>query len=136
MTSRLLVPMDDSGPARSALEYALDRFPEDEITVVHAVDDLEAGYGGRPPAVGGEGADRDPDFFDEVERIAAERDRTIESRVIEGQAADAILEYVDEEAVDGIVMGSEGRSGVSRMLLGSVAEQVTRRADVPVTIVP
>lgn len=136
MTAHVLVPMDDSGPARSALEYALDRFPDDEITIVHAIDDLEAGYGGRPPAIGGEGPESDPEFFEDVERLAAARDRTVETRVIEGQAADAILAYVDDEGVDGIVVGSEGRSGVSRMLLGSVAEQVAREADVPVTIVP
>jgi len=49
--------------------------------------------------------------------------------------ADAILEYVGEADVDAIVMGSEGKAGVSRMLLGSVAESVTRAA-VPVTVVP
>lgn len=134
MTRQLLVPIDDSEPARAALEYALERFPEDEITVAHAVDDLEAGYGGRPPAVAGE--DSYPDIFDDVDRIADEYDRRIETQIIEGQPAMAILEYVDEEGIDGIVMGSEGRAGVSRMLLGSVAEQVARRSPVPVTIVP
>ncbi|WP_247003395.1 universal stress protein [Halosolutus gelatinilyticus] len=134
MARQVLVPMDDSATARAALEYALERYPDDEFTVVHAIDDLEAGYGGRPPAVDGDGPDLD--FFDEAERIAAEYDRPVETRVIEGQAADAILEFADEEGIDEIVMGSEGRSGVSRMLLGSVAEQVTRRASIPVTIVP
>jgi len=37
--------------------------------------------------------------------------------------------------VDHVVMGSRGRSGVGRVLFGSVAEAVTRRASVPVTIV-
>ncbi|MDG5819569.1 universal stress protein, partial [Natronococcus sp. A-GB7] len=69
-------------------------------------------------------------------RLAEEHGRRIETRVLEGQAADAILEYVVEAGVDEIVMGSEGRSGVSRMLLGSVAEKVARRSPVPVTIVP
>ncbi|NKE34576.1 universal stress protein [Natronococcus sp. JC468] len=134
MTSHLLVPMDDSGPARAALEYALERFPDDEFTVVHAVDDLEAGYAGEPSAAATE--DRRPDVFEDARAIAEERDRRIETRVLEGQAAEAILEHVAEADVDGIVMGSEGKSGVSRMLLGSVAEQVARRSPVPVTIVP
>ncbi|WP_306054552.1 universal stress protein [Natronococcus wangiae] len=134
MARQLLVPMDDSEPARAALEYALERFPDDEITVVHAVDDLEAGYGGRPPAVAGE--DSYPDVFDDVDRLADEYGRRIETRVVEGQPATAILEYVDEAGIDDIVIGSEGRSGVSRMLLGSVAEQVARRSPVPVMIVP
>lgn len=133
MAPQLLVPMDDSEPARSALEYALDRFPEDDVTVVHAIDDLEAGYGGHSTTASDA---PDPEFFEDVEQIAVEYDSTVETEVIEGQAADAVLEYVDEAGTDGIVIGSEGRSGVSRMLLGSVAEQVAREADVPVTIVP
>lgn len=134
MTRRLLVPMDDSAPARAALEYALERFPEDDVTVLHAVDDLEAGYAGRPPAVAGE--DSYPDVFDDVDRIAEEYGRRVETQVVEGQAASAILEYAEEEDVDDIVIGSEGRSGVSRMLLGSVAEKVARRSPIPVMIVP
>ncbi|MFC4439788.1 MULTISPECIES: universal stress protein [Natrialbaceae] len=134
MTRRLLVPMDDSEPARAALEYALERFPDDDITVLHAVDDLEAGYAGRPPAVAGE--DSHPDVFDDVDRIAEKYGRRVETQVVEGQAASAILQYVEEEDVDDIVIGSEGRSGVSRMLLGSVAEKVARRSPIPVMIVP
>lgn len=137
MTRHLLVPMDDSENARAALEHALSVFPDDEITVVHAVDDLEAGYGGRPPVTaGGEGDGEEPDFFADVRSIAAEHDRTVETTVVEGMSADAVLEYAREADADGIVMGSEGRSGVSRMLLGSVAEAVTRKSPIPVTIVP
>ncbi|MDQ2050177.1 universal stress protein [Natronolimnohabitans sp. A-GB9] len=136
MIDHLLVPMDDSEPARTALEYALSVFPEAEITVLHAVDDLESTYGGRPPAVAGpDDEDEELAFFDDVRELADD-DRPVETIVVEGTAADAILEYAEAEAVDGIVMGSEGRSGVSRVLLGSVAEAVTRRASVPVTIVP
>ena len=136
MTRHLLVPMDDSERARDALEHALAVFPDDEITVVHAIDDLEAGYGGGQPVTSDDADAGEPDFFADVRSIAAEYDRTVETAVVEGTSADAILEYADEAGVDGIVMGSEGRSGVSRMLLGSVAEAVTRRASVPVTIVP
>ncbi|QSX00683.1 universal stress protein [Haloterrigena alkaliphila] len=136
MTRHLLVPMDDSERARAALEHALAVFPDDEITVIHAIDDLEAGYGGGQPVTSDDADATEPDFFADVRSIAAEYDRTVETVVVEGTSADAILEYADEAGVDGIVMGSEGRSGVSRMLLGSVAEAVTRRASVPVTIVP
>ena len=136
MARHVLVPMDDSETARAALEHALDVFPNEEITVVHAVDELEAGYGGGQVADSGEGDADGPAFFADVRSIAADRDRTVETAVIEGTSSDAILEFARDNGVDQIVMGSEGRSGVSRMLLGSVAEAVTRRASVPVTIVP
>ncbi|QFU82229.1 universal stress protein [Natronorubrum aibiense] len=137
MARQLLVPMDDSEPARAALEYALSVIPDAEITVVHVVDDLEAGYGGRPPATaGGDRTEDEPEFFADVHAIAADYDSTVETAVVEGTTAEAILEYAADADVDGIVMGSEGRSGVSRMLLGSVAEAVTRRSSIPVTVVP
>ncbi|GAB7018970.1 universal stress protein [Halostagnicola bangensis] len=134
MTHHLLVPVDDSDPARAALEYALEHFPDAEITVLHAVDDLAAGYAGQPPAIAG--TDAEPEVFDEAKRLAEEYDADLETAVVDGTAGDAILEYAEEEGVDGIIMGSKGRSGVSRVLLGSIAEQVTRRATVPVTVVP
>ncbi|MDG5758469.1 universal stress protein [Natronococcus sp. A-GB1] len=134
MTRQLLVPVDDSAPARAALEYALERFPDDELVVVHAVDELEAGYAGEPSA-DADGA-TDLDVFEDATRLAEDRGRRVETRVLEGQAADAILDHVIETGADEIVMGSEGRSGVSRMLLGSVAEKVARQSPVPVTIVP
>ncbi|PCR91892.1 universal stress protein [Natrinema ejinorense] len=131
MARHVLVPMDDSEPARAALAYALEWVPADRVTVVHAVDDLEADYAS---VVSG---NDEPAFFAAVRETAAEYERSVETTVVEGSgAADAILEYVDEADVDAIVMGSEGKAGVSRMLLGSVAEAVTRRAEIPVTIVP
>lgn len=52
-----------------------------------------------------------------------------------GQPADEILNVVREEKADLIVMGTHGRRGLSRLLLGSVAEAVLRRAHCPVLAV-
>ncbi|RQG96083.1 universal stress protein [Natrarchaeobius oligotrophus] len=134
MTRHLLVPMDDSEPARGALKYALSTFPDAEVTVVHAVDDLEAGYGGGPTTDAA--SDGEPPALAVARSIADEYGRSIETAVVRGTPAAAILESAADADVDGIVMGSQGRSGVSRMLLGSVAEAVARQSSIPVTIVP
>ena len=52
-----------------------------------------------------------------------------------GDPADAIVRYAHEHDVDVIVMGTRGREGVARVLLGSVAEKVVRRAPCPVLTV-
>ena len=80
------------------------------------------------------------------EAASAEIHRIVESRApgttssmvvtFRQYAADAILEVALSEEVDMIVIASHGRSGVSRLMLGSVAEQVARAADVSVVIVP
>jgi len=56
--------------------------------------------------------------------------------VLEGHPVEIILKYAEEHHPDLIVLGSNGRSGVARMLLGSVAENVTRQAAVPTLVVP
>ncbi len=56
-----------------------------------------------------------------------------EARILVGRTADTVLEQTDGH--DLVIMGTHGRRGVARVLLGSVAEQVTRRADIPVMTV-
>lgn len=59
-------------------------------------------------------------------------DVPVETELEDGSPARTIIEYADEEECDVIVMGTHGRSGVDRLLLGSVAERVVRRSPTPV----
>lgn len=141
MTYHLLVPMDDSDHSRNALKYALEMFADAEITVVHAVDPVEAGYGGESDDVGYSSNWRETSgteaeaLFEAAKELATEYDTPLTTTVAEGQPADVIVEAAEEGTFDGVIMGSQGRSGVSRVLLGSVAETVVRQSPVPVTIV-
>jgi nucleotide-binding universal stress UspA family protein len=69
----------------------------------------------------------------EVDRLAG--DIPVETKLLEGSPPQEILNYASEEACDMIVMGTHGRSGVNRLLLGSVAERVVRGSPVPVLTV-
>ncbi len=53
-----------------------------------------------------------------------------------GDPAEEILGYAQRHPIDLIVVGTQGRTGVSRVLLGSVAERVVRGARCPVLVVP
>ncbi|WP_336361359.1 universal stress protein [Haladaptatus sp. ZSTT2] len=55
--------------------------------------------------------------------------------LLQGVPHEAILEYADEEDIDLIVMGTHGRTGEHKRILGSVAEEVVRNADAPVLTV-
>lgn len=59
----------------------------------------------------------------------------VETVLKTGTPAEVILGFADEEKVDLIVMGTHGRRGLDRMLLGSVTEEVVRVAKVPVMTV-
>lgn len=58
-----------------------------------------------------------------------------ESVILKGEPAEKILDFADEHAIDMIVVGSLGKSGIERFALGSVSEKVVRHAKVPVLVV-
>ena len=60
----------------------------------------------------------------------------VKTFVVLGRPADEILKFIDANDVDLVVMSTHGRSGVSRWFLGSVAEQVVRRSNATVLLVP
>ncbi len=59
----------------------------------------------------------------------------VESSVEIGNPSDVILEKAAELDVNLVIMGSHGKKGLSRLIMGSVAETVVRKADCPVLIV-
>jgi len=141
MTSvdEVLVAFDGTPLSEKALAHALEVYPDASITALHVIDYLEESYSAKA-LVGDEtllerAQDRSAALLAEAEAKAAERDREVETVSVVGKSADEILEYADTHDTDVIVIGSHGRSGVSRMLLGSVAETVMRRATTPVTVV-
>ncbi len=59
----------------------------------------------------------------------------VSTQVMEGKAADTILDFATKNGVDLIIMATHGRTGVSRWALGSVADKVVRTSDAPVLVV-
>lgn len=57
------------------------------------------------------------------------------AKVYAGYASTEIIRYCEKEAIDLIVMGTHGRSGLGKMMFGSVADQVLRSSKIPVTVV-
>jgi nucleotide-binding universal stress UspA family protein len=70
-----------------------------------------------------------------VEEMAKEAKIPFEGRIIEGNPADDILKFAGENKEELIVMGSIGRTGLDKFLLGSVAEKVVRNSGIPVLVV-
>lgn len=143
MTEHVLVPMDQSPLSEKALEHALEKHDDAEFTVIHVLDFVDAGYGApMESTLPGyweewyESAKEEAEtLFDDAQAVADDYDVTLDSEAVVGQPGRSIVEYADGNGVDHIVMGSHGRSGLSRLILGSVAENVVRRAHCPVTIV-
>jgi nucleotide-binding universal stress UspA family protein len=74
----------------------------------------------------------------QAERLAREAHAGVpcETALLQGRPGAALLRYAREHAIDLIVVGSHGRTGISHLLLGSVAEEVVRLAPCLVLTVP
>jgi nucleotide-binding universal stress UspA family protein len=134
---RILVPVDFSAPSRHALKIAIDLAAEHggRVRVVHAV----APYYLAPDASPSPGAFVEPGplieaarktLGKEVARVVGRRRVKVQTEVLLGDAAQVILDRA--RGVDSIVMATMGRTGLQRLLIGSVAERVVRHATVPV----
>ena len=141
MSKKILVPIDGSEQSDTALAYVLDEFPDADITVLHVIDPIDSGYTTPVGMPGGseewyeDARDQSEALFEDAQATADEYGATLDTAEELGRPANTVVEFAEDEDFDQIIMGSHGRSGVSRILLGSVAETVVRRSPVPVTVV-
>ncbi|RXK46635.1 universal stress protein [Halorientalis pallida] len=135
MYERILIPTDGSDHAVRAAEHAMALARAFDATVrVIGVADVQGAAG--PFDAGGV----DDAFVDElksqgresIEAIEALTDRRVETDILEGTPANGIVDDAAEFGADLIVMGTHGRTGVHRYVVGSVTERVVRLADAPV----
>ncbi|AEH39373.1 universal stress protein [Halopiger xanaduensis] len=140
MYDRILVPTDGSTHADAAADTALELATALDATVA-VVCIVETGLLGSVSLPGDGGSAEDvlgeqaAEFVEEIADRARARDVSVTSDIRQGVPVREILEYAGEVDADVIVMGSRGRGGVSRMLLGSVTEGVTRHSDRDVLVV-
>ena len=145
MYQRILVPVDNSAPARRALEAAIEmaRTTKAKVRLLHVLDELvfPVGFGTNTTYA----ADILPRLRSDAARLLEEaRARVVAAGVavetsldecFARRTADVILEDARDWGSDLIVIGTHGRRGPSRLFMGSDAELVVRAAQVPVLLV-
>jgi nucleotide-binding universal stress UspA family protein len=135
----LLVPLDFSESSRLALDRAGDLASRTgaRVTLLHVIE-VPAIYRGQPPASFVHDIDtRASAQLDEWANLVEQKTRTRVDRLVRtGAAAAQSLALVAEDpTIDLVVVGSHGRTGMKRILLGSVAEKLVRHAGLPVLVV-
>jgi nucleotide-binding universal stress UspA family protein len=135
-TSKILYPTDFSTAGRTALEMAtsLARDRGAKLLIVH-VEEPATAYGGGELYYGIDMPDRQE--LERMLRAVVPTDPTVgfEHRLILGSPAAGILHVAEKDQVEMIVMSTHGRTGLTRLLMGSVAEEVVRKAKCPVLTV-
>jgi nucleotide-binding universal stress UspA family protein len=133
---KALVATDGSRFSKAASEKAIDfaKSYGGELKVVSVVDVPAEFYGESPKTVEGL-INKAKGFVEDVKRQAEAAGVRAETFVRGGEAYQKIVELAKELNVDTIVMGSHGRTGIKRLLMGSVAEKVIGYAPCPVLVV-
>lgn len=140
MYERILVPTDGSPEVERAVEHAIELAGVHGATI-HAVYVVNtASFATLPMETSWEGVGS---MLREDGEAALERVRelgeaagvTVETHIVEGSPSREIVRFAETCDVDLIVMGTHGRGGIDRLLLGSVAERVVRASSTPVTTV-
>lgn len=140
MYQRILVPTDGSTESGRVIDHAVELATIHGATV-HAVYVMNtASFTGLPMETSWEGIgdvlEREGrNALDAVRAIADETGVEVTCQLLEGSPAREIARYAEQEECDLVVMGTHGRGGIDRLLLGSVAEQVVRTSAVPVLTV-
>ncbi|MXV62015.1 universal stress protein [Natronorubrum sp. JWXQ-INN-674] len=143
MPEHVLVPVDDSDRSTQALDFACKEYPNARITALNVLDPgdfyaatgIEGGAMANYDQIQEHHENRAEELLKQARERAAEHGVEIETEHVVGGISRSIVNYAEEHGVDHIAIGSHGRTGASRILLGSVAETVARRSPVPVTIV-
>jgi len=140
---KIVVPVDGSQPSDAAVALAirLARDQEARVLFLHVCEVAKIAAMVSAPAVG-----VDPSYALDAEREAGEDALRragaaalagavqSESILEDGGNVDSIVDFAKRQGADLIVIGSHGRGGIARALLGSVAEGVLRHSDIPVLV--
>jgi nucleotide-binding universal stress UspA family protein len=140
MFTNIIVAIDGSEPSRAAVQLALALAREQRarLTFVHAIELTKIAALVTPavdpgPAIEAAGAEG-RSILEAAEKAATQAGVSAQSEMPEDDAVSSVLDIARRRKADLIILGSHGRSGIPRALIGSVAEGIIRRATIPVLV--
>ncbi len=146
MVNRILVPLDGSKLAEGVLSFveALTGQLHAELFLVEVVTPEPEAWARAeepPHPVSGQsewearGIQTAVAYLTDTAAALQAKNINVKWEVVEGAAAAAIVNFAHSHSIDPIAMSTHGRSGLSRLVFGSVADQVMREAGIPVLMV-
>ncbi|HIH44306.1 MAG TPA: universal stress protein [Candidatus Methanoperedenaceae archaeon] len=140
MIKKVMVATDGSEYTKKAVKYGIEiaKLSDSKLYAIYVVD--TAAFASIPMDSAWESMygllkQEGDDATKQVADAAADSGIEVERLVVEGHPADEIVNAAEDNSVDMIVMGTLGKSGLERFLLGSVAEKVMRISKIPVMVV-
>ncbi|QUC65675.1 universal stress protein [Nitrosopumilus sp. K4] len=137
----ILVAYDSSGFSNRAFKSALDiAEPKSQITIVTVLTGIYQPSIGFSMKYSKDLLDKETkilnNIFSKLQATAKKKDILLSLKILQNNSVSkAILDYVNSHKYDLIVIGSHGRTGLNKMILGSVANAVSQQSKIPVMVV-
>ena len=145
MFKRIVIPVDGSATSNKALMVALQMASETggRVRIVHVIEGM-AYSGGTvqtesfPGGLMGSVREAGKKLLEDAQALATAAGVEVETELFDtfdGRLADVVSEAATQWQADLIVVGTHGRRGIGRILMGSGAEQIMRQAPIPVLVI-
>jgi len=133
--NKILVLIDGSIYSENALKKTckIAQTFSSELFILSVVDipvEISAGY----PDLRERVYSRAKNILEGAQKLAENLCKKVETNIREGDPADGILSFIKEKGIETVVMGSHGKTGMKRLLMGSVAEKVLTFASIPILV--
>ncbi|MDD5617044.1 MAG: universal stress protein [Candidatus Methanoperedens sp.] len=137
---RILIATDGSEYTKNSIDYGLELAKNTgaKVHVIYVIDTaafasipMDAAWESMYTLLKQEGDEATSQVADKANAEGLE----VERNTVEGHPAEEIIKYAEKNSINLIVMGTLGKSGLDRFLLGSVAEKVVRTSKIPVLVV-
>ncbi len=137
---KILIATDGSEYTKNAIDYGIElaKNTEANLYVIYVIDTaafasipMDAAWESMYELLKQEGDEATQYIADKAKAEGLE----VERITVEGHPAEEIIKYAEKNSIDLITMGTLGKSGLDRFLLGSVAEKVVRNSRTPVLVV-
>jgi nucleotide-binding universal stress UspA family protein len=144
MYQKIMVPLDGSGLAECVfphLEAFITAFSLKEVLLVRVVEPLSissALQASEMDIIQKNESDREfqaREYLNQVQGRISSSGVDLRYEVIVGTVADSLIDLARKEAVDLILMATHGRSGITRWVMGSVADKILHSAKIPVLMI-
>lgn len=133
----ILVGYDGSHSSRRAFTFAmrLARLSDGRVRVVNVLEVTSGGGDNCAVMISDTGRERVRELMDELLEMEPDAHERVEIEIIHGSPGDQLLAQAERHGIDHIVIGHSERGALARWMLGSPANDILDRANVPVTVV-
>jgi nucleotide-binding universal stress UspA family protein len=138
---KILVPVDGSKYSLRALDVVLGRRSHEKESEIHLLNVQLPVDSGHARMFVSEEALHDYhqaegiSSLEEAGKILDEAHVSYSQHVLVGHISETIVRFAQEKGFDEIVMGTHGRTGLTHLLLGSIASEIVKKSELPVTLV-